>query len=265
MIQGILFDKDGTLIDFFDLWLRAARSVIPKLMEEVGISADKDMENCLMESIGIFRGKVDSKGALAYKSYGEIAEDMSAALKIRGVSVSSKRIEKQLVRLFDEYTTQENVKLTPLVDLHKVLGELKKMGIRIGLATADTMASARNCLRALGVEQYFDYIGADDGVLQPKPAPDMLEDFSKYQNIPFRYILVVGDTENDMKFAKSCGSVAVGVLSGVSERADFGDAADYVLESIAEVPAFIKFGAPVEAKRTTSLCKKVHQFVQVRT
>lgn len=34
MVKGILFDKDGTLIDFFELWLGAAKWAIPRMMEE---------------------------------------------------------------------------------------------------------------------------------------------------------------------------------------------------------------------------------------
>ena len=32
MIKGILFDKDGTLIDFFSLWLGAAKAVVIQVL-----------------------------------------------------------------------------------------------------------------------------------------------------------------------------------------------------------------------------------------
>ena len=37
MIKGILFDKDGTLVDFFSLWLQAATAVVPVFLRKNGI------------------------------------------------------------------------------------------------------------------------------------------------------------------------------------------------------------------------------------
>lgn len=86
----------------------------------------------------------------------------------------------------------------------------------------------------LEVEQYFDYIGADDGRLRPKSEPDMLVEFAGIMGIPTSQVAVVGDTYNDILFARKCNSIAVGVLSGVSRYEDFCGEADYILESIAQ-------------------------------
>ena len=39
MIKGILFDKDGTLIDFFSLWLGAAKAVVIQFFADGTVSA----------------------------------------------------------------------------------------------------------------------------------------------------------------------------------------------------------------------------------
>lgn len=231
MIKGILFDKDGTLIDFYDLWLRAALAVVPVFMEKNGIPADDGMEEYLLETFGIKEGKVEPDGALAYKAYGEIAADLSEALAKKGMFLPAGQIESQIVTLFENYVSWKDVKVKPLADLKKLFGTLKCQGIAIGLATADTAASARNCLEALGVLEYFDYVGADDGSCRPKPAPDMLLRFAGKMGIMPEEIMVVGDTYNDIRFAKACGSIAGGVLSGVSRAEDYRGEADYVLES----------------------------------
>ena len=49
-------------------------------------------------------------------------------------------------------------------------------------------------------------------------------------------IAVVGDTFNDMLFAKNNGGTAIGVLSGVSSRRDLEEIADYIIESVDELP-----------------------------
>ena len=41
VIKGILFDKDGTLLKFDELWNEATKNVVPGFLNEIGIDADK--------------------------------------------------------------------------------------------------------------------------------------------------------------------------------------------------------------------------------
>lgn len=83
--------------------------------------------------------------------------------------------------------------------------KLRAKNIKIGLATADTEVSARNCLEAIGIEKYFDYIGVDDGKRKPKPDKEMFQEFAELFGLKPEEIAVVGDTYNDMVFAKENG------------------------------------------------------------
>ena len=88
MIRGILFDKDGTLVDFFSLWLQAALAVTPAFLEENHIQPDKDMTDYVLRAMGVEDGKVDPRGALAYKSYQEIAADICPPFTPGGTTCS---------------------------------------------------------------------------------------------------------------------------------------------------------------------------------
>ena len=126
-------------------------------------------------------------------------------------------------------------------DIKAVLDSLKQRNIWIGLATADTVPSAKNCLKRLEVLEKFDYVGADDGVLRPKPEADMFLEFQKKFGLkPQEIAVVVGDTYNDIRFARENGGVAIGVLSGVSQEADFCGEADYILNSVGELPQLLE-------------------------
>ena len=120
MIKGILFDKDGTLIDFFSLWLGAAKAVV-----------------------------IDPYGGLAYKSYSEIALDITDELSREQIYLDSRKVRMQLERLFAEYVTESQAQYVETADIKAVLDSLKQRNIWIGLATADTVPSAKNCLKRL--------------------------------------------------------------------------------------------------------------------
>ncbi len=239
MIRGILFDKDGTLVDFFSLWLQAALAVTPAFLEENHIQPDKDMTDYVLRAMGVEDGKVDPRGALAYKSYQEIAEDLCRALRTRGFAVDEEKARGQLERLFDENVTGRDVDYRQTADIGDVLRKLKERGVCVGLATADTMHSARSCLKKLGAYQEFDYVGADDGVKRPKPESDMFLEFQHKFKLKPEEIAVVGDTYNDVVFARNNGGIAIGVLSGVSGEADFRGEADYILNSVQELPELL--------------------------
>lgn len=239
MIKGILFDKDGTLVDFFSLWLQAATSVIPVFLKQNGMEASKELVQHLLRTIGVDKGEVDPKGALAYKSYGEIAEDICAALAEKGRTIPVIEVRKQLEELFNENVTSRNAKFRLFTDMNELMENLKSRKIIIGLATADTEISAKNCLDSIGVKDFFDYIGADDGRRKPKPDKEMFLEFVEQFSLRPEEIAVVGDTYNDMIFAKKNGGIAIGVLSGVSEAEDFGGEADYVIASIRELPELL--------------------------
>ena len=240
MVRGILFDKDGTLVDFFSLWLRAAAAVVPAFLEENQIAASEEMVSLLLEAMGVRQGEVDPKGALAYKSYGEIPEDICRMLEEKQICLSEETVRGQLEKLFHQNVAQRGAQFQVFTDMKVLMESLKARNIIIGLATADTELSAENCLSSIGIKEYFDYIGADDGKRSPKPDKEMFLEFAEQFSLKAEEIAVVGDTYNDMLFAKKNGGIAIGVLSGVSEEKDFSGEADHIIASIAELPELLE-------------------------
>ena len=234
VIKGVLFDKDGTLIDFFSLWLKAATETVPLFLKMNGLEYTEELEKYVLEAIGVSDHKVDPAGALAYKSYEEIAEDITEALRKKGIPLQTAEVRCQIEDLFNQSVTGENAEYKQLADVGEMADSLKRKGIYVGLATADTLDSAQNCMDILGVTEKFDYIGADDGKRKPKPEPDMFREFQEAFHLQPEEIAVVGDSYNDIVFAKRNGGIAIGVLSGVSRLEDFRGEADYIIGSIDE-------------------------------
>ena len=240
MIKGILFDKDGTLIDFYTLWLQAAKEVIPQFLGRNQVKTSEVTEEYLLKTIGVEGGEVDPRGALAYKSYAETAEDVREALLEKGIAMETECIQVQLEELFNRSVTDGNKVVQLFTDMELLADDLKKRGIHIGLATADTQNSAEKCLKAAGIWEMFDYIGADDGIRRPKPEEDMFQEFISEFGLSPGEVAVVGDTYNDILFARRNGGIAIGVLSGVSSEADFHGEADFIIESVEQLPGLLE-------------------------
>ena len=77
LIKGILFDKDGTLIDFYEVWGKAAVKVAKRLCDARRMP---ERQRMLLREMGVADGRVDPDGALAWKSYRGVAEDLQEYL-----------------------------------------------------------------------------------------------------------------------------------------------------------------------------------------
>ena len=64
---------------------------------------------------------------------------------------------------------------------------------------------------------------------------DIIEDFKRKFGINSDEIMVVGDTNTDMQFAKNGGALAVGVLSGVGEKEELKESADFIIADVGQL------------------------------
>ena len=140
MIKGILFDKDGTLIDFFSLWLGAAKSFVTQFLKENNLS--EEVKECVFHAMGIENGEIDPHGGLAYKSYSEIAMDITDELSREQIYLESRKVRMQLERLFSDYVTESQAQYVETADIKAVLDALKQRDIRHGAVCKKLSAAA---------------------------------------------------------------------------------------------------------------------------
>lgn len=238
-IKGILFDKDGTLIDFNAVWLTAAKEVVRFFIQINGLEYSTRIEEKIYQAMGVEQERVIPDGPLAYQTYDQIGAGICRELQTLQIALDAELAGRQLSVLFESVCARKDFSYHPIVDLKQLFARLLEKGLKLGLATADTKTSVERCFASLGVLDDFAYLGYDDGVLQPKPAGDMFFAFAKACSLKPSEILVVGDTKNDMIFAHRYGGTGVGVLSGVSKKQDFGKEADFVVDTVADLPKLL--------------------------
>jgi phosphoglycolate phosphatase len=111
---------------------------------------------------------------------------------------------------------------------------------RLGFATNDSTGGAEKTLLALGIAQMFDAAYRYDAVANPKPAPDTIIAFADFTGLKPSEIAMIGDNRHDLVMARTGGvGLAIGVLSGTGTRETLEPMADAVLDSIADLPAFL--------------------------
>lgn len=230
VIKGILFDKDGTLLEFDRTW----RPIANQVVEEVAKYYNFNNKKLLAESIGLYESHIDPNGSLSAGTNKDVALDMLAILKANSIDCKDDDYIKWSTKLFNKVAA--SLPFYPIEGVVETIKTLKEKGYHIGLSTADSVENAKFFLDKTGLVIYFDYIGADDGIINPKPAPDYMNNFCKQYTLKPSEVVVVGDTMTDMNFGINSGAgLIVGVLSGTGTTSLLKDSATIVINSVKDL------------------------------
>jgi len=234
--QAVLFDKDGTLIDFKYMWLEWSRYVVEQVAAVVGLGSLQ--RGMLEQSMGIDLAAwyVDPQGPLAGGSMTAVRESMLQMLQTTGLGeYESGAVLRQVLKKAEDAVEWEKL-AEPVPGLHELLPKLRERGLKLAVVTADASWRARTSLTALQLIDCFDVVVGADHVEKSKPAPDMALLACRILGVEPGRAVVVGDTPRDIMMAKDAGAGSVGVLSGVSTREQFTAAqADAIIGSVAEL------------------------------
>lgn len=217
MIRGLLFDKDGTLVDFEATW-----RPIYEACSMAAASGDPVLALALLQSAGQgVDGRIDPRSMLSCGTLDQVWDIWEEQVELdRGA----------LDALAEEVSVP-----VPIVPLGPVFEQLR--GYKLGLATMDTTSSALDTVRAL--ELPMDFVTGCDGGHGLKPEPGMVLGFCEAVGLRPEEVLMVGDTLHDLHTARAAGAMAVAVSTGASPAELLAPEADHVLASIAELPELV--------------------------
>lgn len=229
-IKGILFDKDGTLVDFQKTWF-----AIGDLMAMQAAGGDRERANELLAVAGYdFERR-------CFKADSVFAAGTNADIVALWYPQVPAEERQAMVIGFDRFTAEEGASQSVALPGSKdAIARLHGSGMRLGVATNDSTAGAERTLLALGIAQMFEAAYGYDAVARPKPAPDVLLAFSDLTGLRPSQIAMVGDNRHDLETARAAGAgLAVGVLSGTGTRDTLAAMADVILDSVADLPAYL--------------------------
>lgn len=225
-ISGIIFDKDGTLLDFNEFWIPAAQCVIRRILSDYKIPVTDIHTEKALNSIGIIQNHVLPDGSFAWKTFLDMAIDMKPALEAMPAQapVDTRDLEGKLTRYFDEESFAENKSIKGIGDLPAILQPLHEKSIHFGVATTDTCEAAVKCLKGLQILPLFSFFAGDQmaGDMPLKPDGRIISRAAAQWHIAPENILVVGDTINDMNFQRAHQQSLHAQRSIAQQRLDFG-------------------------------------------
>jgi phosphoglycolate phosphatase-like HAD superfamily hydrolase len=229
-IDLLVFDKDGTLIEFHLMWGGWLDTLATRLEAATGLA----LKEGLYPLLGVDRrtGIVHAHGLLAATPMSRIREVVQAFV---GEAGASPAVARDAVE--SAWHAPDPVALAqPVTDLAALLGRLRARVGTFAVATSDDREPTERTLEALGVTAEFAAITCADDGIRTKPAPDPVLHICATLGIAPARTAVVGDSPADLLMGRAAGVArSIGVLTGVGDRASLEPFADLVLGSIAEL------------------------------
>jgi phosphoglycolate phosphatase len=228
-IKAILFDKDGTLIDFRRTWLAAYRGAAAELAQVAGLGPW--FVDVLLARHGYdpVTDTFTAESPLLWATTRDQAALWSAEPELAAI----RDVERRLERHFSDLDAYPPI---PVVDLAPLFERLRNRGLKLGVATMDSTAALEATLARFAARPLIDFLTGCDAGHGIKPAPGMVLGFCAAVGVAPAAVAVVGDHLADITMARAAGAgLAIAVLTGGCPAPALEAEADLVLPSIADL------------------------------
>ncbi|GEM89223.1 HAD family hydrolase [Oceanithermus desulfurans] len=181
MKPTVVFDLDGTLVDS----LADITASFHHVLREAGLPRPTDAE--MADLIG--------------RPLAEMFRRVAPAADAEALSEAYRR----------HYRAHMADRSRPYPGVPELLGELRRRGFALAVATTKRSSTAQKLAEAVGLLPLLDHVQGTDG-LPPKPAPDVV--LAALAAVNGRGVCMVGDTTHDVLAGKAAGLCTYAVSWG---------------------------------------------------
>ncbi|ADZ71708.1 HAD family hydrolase [Polymorphum gilvum] len=240
-IRAVLFDKDGTLIDFQKTWSPAFVRLVDTFS-----AGDADLRLRLAEvcAFDLEAGLFAPESPFVAGSNDILVADWAAILGVPDPVALMGEINRHLVAF-------GLASLSPFPGLADAVGRLRAGGYVLGVATNDTEISARAQIDALGLAPSFPHVFGYDSGFGAKPGPGMVHAFAEAAGIPVSAVAMVGDSLHDLHAGRAAGARALAVTTGTVGAEVLAPHADAVFSGLHDLVAWLSASAAAAAEAET--------------
>ena len=229
-VKGLLFDKDGTLLDLHATWGMVLNEMIWFTAGEGEKRLAEDLARIGGYDLQSKRFTPDSQ--LAQGDWGSIFEAWQQRL---GPDKG-----KRLFLFLDELRQGKRRRASvALGDIRPTLERLAGAGFKIGIATNDAEGPARRDMEHIGVADLCDVIYGHDSH-GAKPGPEMMAAFCAETGLRPDQVAMVGDTMTDLRFARNAGAHScIGIIDPSYANQPFVEGVDVQVEHVDAIPVLL--------------------------
>lgn len=193
MIQGAIFDMDGTLLDSVHVWMNAIDSYTRSLGVEVDFKAMRRGPGMGMEQLAAYLRETC------------------------GMAITKDQLVAEVNKLVESFYFHEAQLKDGVVEL---LDELEKRQVKMCVATATDRYLAEAALERCGIRRYFSAVFTGNEIGAGKDSPLLFLTALQHLGTEQARTVVVEDTPKPIVTAREAGFPTVGVAGRVGKNSD---------------------------------------------
>jgi HAD superfamily hydrolase (TIGR01509 family) len=222
MMEGILFDMDGVLLDTEQISLSVFRSIAA----EMGLAVREDWWTSLC--------------AVDYKTY------QASMLKEYGEAFDLARFDAERAKRFQTVIQTSGLPKKPWLDT--LLPYLRQAGYLMAVASSGQRETVMARLRQAGIDYYFDAVLGGDYIARNKPAPDIYLAAAQALCLAPSDCFAVEDSRSGIRSAYEAGCVVIMLHDLTPPDDDLRAMTAGVVEDLSELPSLLATYTPPAQK-----------------
>ncbi|HBT47275.1 MAG TPA: hypothetical protein DEA73_05275 [Peptococcaceae bacterium] len=232
-LRGIIFDKDGTLLNSFVIWPRLIRRRVEYL--EGYFTLEPEVKELIMRAMGLGKDNiVVRRSPIVVGTRYQTAGAVATVLFLHQGIPWDEGLQKTLAAFA---TCDEQAGLdwqaVPIPGVADALRRLHGAGFRLAVATNDDRKRTEALMDLCGLKPYIHAYACQDEVGNSKPDPEMVYLAARRLGLSPSECAVVGDSLLDVEMGRRAGvKVTVGVTSGACSASELEGVADVVLPGV---------------------------------
>lgn len=228
-IRGLLFDKDGTLLDYEASWGPVNRRAAALAARGDPALADRLLA---LAGIDLATGRAAADSVISAGTAVDIAEVW--------VGGGAPFERDRLARVLDDLFCGAVADMVPVTDLAALFARLKARGLKLGIASSDSEAGVWATARVFGIAERLDFVAGYDSGHGTKPDPRVLAAFCRTTGCSVGEVAVIGDNTHDVGMGRAGGAgLTIGVLTGSGTRESLAPLSDLCLDSVRDIEAVL--------------------------